>query len=109
MYSLCFKSHTPIDVSTFLTYLHQLHLGRIARIHHIPNEHFHLCVHFSWFRDETLRTQLDSGIPKFLFIWPNGNPTRGMSFEVVKTTTPSDMIPGLPLHHFTPSYECQII
>jgi hypothetical protein len=108
MYSIRFTSNQPHAANhetTFLEYLQKLGLGRIYRIQRIPLENgVHFFVHFAWFGDETLRKQLDAGVHKVLFIWPNGNPSRGTSFTVHKTSVPSDIMYGLPV-----PYDCQIV
>jgi hypothetical protein len=113
MYSICFQSNRdhPLDkTDTFIEYLQKLNLGRIYRVRRIPVNHgVHLFVHFSWFGDDSLRKDLDAGIKRVLFIWPNGNPLRGIDFVLVKTSVPSDMSFGLPIDPPSPQYDCQII
>jgi len=113
MYSICFTSNQPHPVNAvevFTHYLQKLGLGRIHRVCRIPAEHgVHLFVHFSWFGDDRLRKELDAGVQKVLFIWPNGNPHRGISFSVTKTSIPSDMMYGLPVERPPPPYDCQIV
>ena len=114
-YSICFQGNRdhPLDhLDTFIKYLQKLRLGRIYRVRRIPafDGGVHLFVHFSWFGDDALREQLDKGIPKYLFIWPNGNAIRGMDFALVKTSIPNDIVPQGPLPERPPqSYDCHII
>jgi hypothetical protein len=113
MYSICFKAsrpHPACELATFIEYIQSLGIGRISRVRRVlVHDGTHFFVHFSWFGDDLLRDQLDAGVQKFLFIWPNGNPARGMDFSLHKTSIPSDMVPGLPLIERPLFKDCHII